>query len=132
MCGIQCTGVPTTAGTGCSKCDFSVIFDGLNYIYDGRMTESAGTRFDKIALFLEVQKVICSFVSCALLISASTCRASYNMDGLTLVDQSEFLTPFDEKVSMLPDAVLYMPTQCRVNSSRCSLHVAFHGCRHSM
>jgi hypothetical protein len=51
MCGIQCTGVPTTAGTGCSKCDFSVIFDGLNYIYDGRMTESAGTRFDKIALF---------------------------------------------------------------------------------
>lgn len=62
----------------------------------------------------------------------TTCRDKQDHKGLTLVDQSEFLFPFDSNVSMHPEAVLYIPRQCRTNSSLCSLHVAFHGCRHSM
>ncbi|ODM98786.1 hypothetical protein Ocin01_07902 [Orchesella cincta] len=101
-CGIHC--MYGTVGSGCSKCDFSAVFEGLNYIYDGTLQEP----------------------------TATTCRAAQPNDGIKLVDQSEFLFPFDSNVSLNPEAVLYTPRQCRANSSMCTLHVAFHGCRHSI
>ncbi|CAL8108995.1 unnamed protein product [Orchesella dallaii] len=101
-CGIHC--MYGTVGSGCSKCDFSAVFDGLNYIYNGTLKEPTVT----------------------------TCRAAQPNDGIKFVDQSEFLFPFDNKVSMHSEAVLYTPRQCRANSSLCTLHVAYHGCRHSI
>ncbi|XP_021950435.2 uncharacterized protein LOC110847745 isoform X1 [Folsomia candida] len=104
-CGISCGGIPSNPGTGCSKCDFSAIYDGLNYLYGGNLVEPTTT----------------------------TCRPKYNKDGLTFADQSEFMSPLTLRTaSLLPDAVLYTPPQCRVNSSLCTLHIAFHGCRHSI
>ncbi|CAG7828582.1 unnamed protein product, partial [Allacma fusca] len=58
----------------------------------------------------------------------SECKTAEKIPGLFKVDQSEFLPENDEKVSMAYYAYIYVPPQCRADSSRCTLHVAFHGC----
>jgi hypothetical protein len=61
---------------------------------------------------------------------ASAPKDAHDHGTLIDFDQTEFLDPDDRRSSLSAVAYAYVPTQCA--TAKCSLHVAFHGCRQNV
>ena len=61
-------------------------------------------------------------------------RGKLEKSHLQRFDQSQYLPPaiLLDEISFGPDGYVYLPSNCRDNSTLCKLHVAFHGCEQDL